>query len=263
MKFSLILLISIFLSCQPKPELAKPATVSLSEQMVLAAAYHQQAAEVKALQIQAYKLGSMRLKQILLEKKHSKKLAVVVDIDETVLDNSPYQAKQVFTGESYPTGWDDWCKLEKAEPIAGAVDFLNEAVSQGVDVYYISNRRHHLLEATMNNLKKVGFPQVELSHIMLRGETSSKVERRAKLSETHEIVLLFGDNLGDFTDLFEKKPMTERNALVDSIQSDIASKFITLPNPLYGDWEGAIYNYNYGKSAEEKSADRKAALKQY
>lgn len=262
MKSTLLIILFIAISCQPTADQTKPA-VSLQEQSVLAAVYQQRAAEVKALQRQAYALGAMRLKQVLAEKTYTKKPAVVVDIDETVLDNSPYQAKQVFSGESYPTGWDEWCKLEKAEPIAGSVEFLNAAVKQGADVFYISNRKAHLLEATINNLKKVGFPQVEEAHILLRTETSSKVERREKVSETHDIVLLFGDNLGDFTEVFEKKPMAERNALVESAAREFGTKFITLPNPLYGEWEGAIYNYDYSKTVEQKSADRKAALIQY
>lgn len=262
MKSTILTLAIILLSCQPKAEQAQPA-VSLQEQSVLAVLYQQRAAEVKALQIQAYKLGEIRLMQILAEKKFTKKPAIVVDIDETVLDNSPYQAKQIFSGESYPTGWDEWCKLEKAEAIAGSVDFLNTAVKQGADVFYISNRKSHLIDATINNLKAAGFPQVEKAHIMLRTKTSSKVERRTKVSENHDIVLLFGDNLGDFTDGFEDASLAERDSRLVEINADLASKFITLPNALYGGWEGATYNYKYGKTVEEKSADRKAAVIKY
>lgn len=258
-----LIFVAFLLSCNPPaPSEQLP---SLADQSILAVIYQQRAAENRMLQKQAYKLARKNLDMVLAGPKPSKKMAVVVDIDETVLDNSPYQAKLIMTQQNYASKtWDEWCLREAAKPIPGSVEFLNDAVSKGVDVFYISNRRAHLLESTRKNLEAAGFPQVaDTTHILLRRTTSSKVERRARVSETHEIVILMGDNLGDFTHIFEKKPMLERNAMLTDIDSLIGEKYIALPNPTYGDWDGAVFNYNWSASLKEKTDARKNALITY
>ena len=84
----------------------------------------------------------------------TKKMAIVVDIDETVLDNSPFEAKSIIENTDYPVYWDEWCQKEEARPIAGAVEFLNYAKSKGADVFYITNRKEHLKDVT---IKKRGW----------------------------------------------------------------------------------------------------------
>ena len=99
---------------------------------------------------------------------------------------------------------------------------------------------------------------------MLRTTERSKKERRNKVLEDHRIVLLMGDNLGDFDDLFEgATSVSVRNGMVDKKHLDFGKRFIVLPNPMYGDWEGAIYKGRYNLSEERKKALRKKALRDY
>jgi 5'-nucleotidase (lipoprotein e(P4) family) len=99
--------------------------------------------------------------------------------------------------------------------------------------------------------------------MMLKEEQSSKEERRRTIERTHEIVLLIGDNLNDLASVFEKKSISERSEEVDRVKDKFGSKFIVLPNPMYGDWESAIYEYQRGLSDEEKGARRNMLLKSF
>lgn len=236
------------------------ASVSKNEHLVMATLYIQTAAESRALCYQAFNLAKLRLNAALQSRQSAKKPAVITDIDETILDNSPYEASCILNGYSFPTRWKEWVDLAKAKSIPGALDFLKYADQKGVDIFYISNRKAASLQSTMKNLKAVGFPQVTPEHILLREKTSSKEPRRLTVAKTHDILLLFGDNLNDFAQVFEHKSIADRFAVTDSLKHLFGARFIVLPNPMYGAWEGAIYNYNWGMSPEQKNEARKKAL---
>ncbi|WP_129409588.1 5'-nucleotidase, lipoprotein e(P4) family [Marinitoga lauensis] len=232
----------------------------LNEQMVLAMDWYQTSGEMKALAYQAFNVAKMVFDNDLANNNDPTKRAIIVDIDETILNNSPYDAGHIDTNHAYPTGWNDWCNAAQAKALPGAVEFLNYVVEKGADVYYISNRKVAVKEGTMKNLKALGFPQVTDDHVLLRTDTSDKEPRRKMVEKDHRIVLLMGDNLNDFTSVFRHKGLNERNALVDQFKNEYGVKFILLPNPIYGDWEGAIYNGNWGLSPEEKSKARKSVI---
>jgi 5'-nucleotidase (lipoprotein e(P4) family) len=166
-----------------------------------------------------------------------------VDVDETVLDNSPFEAKSILENSDYPKYWIEWCEKANARALSGAVEFLNFAKSKRVETFYITNRKIEVQQATMRNLKLKGFPCVDDAHMMLRSSESNKQPRRNKVMETHEIVILMGDNLNDFTDLFDKKSTSERSKIVADLKSEFGKKFIVLPNAMYGAWVSALLNY--------------------
>ncbi len=244
----------VFTACK------SPQPSSANEHLVMATLYQQRAAEYRALCYQAFNLGRWQLNAMLDTLKSSKKPAIVVDIDETLLDNSPYEAYLIKSGNSYPTGWKDWVTAALATPLPGAVDFLNFVQQKGVDIFYVSNRKIENLEATLQNLKQAGFPQVTPAHLLLRTNTSSKEARRQTILKTHSILLFFGDNLNDFAALFEKKSVSERARLADQFRLEFGKRFIVLPNAMYGEWEGAIYDYRWGASAQQKRMMRLKAL---
>jgi 5'-nucleotidase (lipoprotein e(P4) family) len=231
--------------------------------------YTQKSAEYRALAYQAFNVARVRLDAD-FDKKYVKKLpkarrnmprAIVVDIDETVLDNSPSNAKQIATNTPFNTkDWYAWGDMRKAKAVPGAVDFLNYAVSKGVKIFYISNRDEVQRQATLDNLKSVGFNDVVSERVMLRqnGE-SPKAPRRNIVAATYRIVLLIGDNLDDFSEVFEKKPIAERYAEADLARDMWGKSFIVLPNAMYGTWENAIYEYQRLSEAQ-KSEKRAAAL---
>lgn len=233
---------------------------------VAAVLYMQKAAEYRALSFQAYNLARLRLDAD-LDKKNVKKLpkdqrkmprAIVVDIDETVLDNSPAQAYGIKNGKGFNLpDWYAWGDMKKAKAIPGAVDFLNYAVSKGVKIFYISNRDEVQKTATIENLKSAGFQDISADNVLLRTQESGKDTRRAIAAGKHRIVMLMGDNLDDFTSAFEKKSVADRFAEVDKAREEFGRKFIVLPNAMYGTWENAIYEY--GRLTEAQKAEKRAA----
>lgn len=222
--------------------------------------FTQHSGEYKALCYQAYASAKMQLPEAVAG---VEKPAVVLDLDETVLDNSPYTAWQILNDRPYtPETWDDWVNLAEAEEVPGASDFLRFADSLGVRLMYISNRDTSQLAPTIANMESLGLPQLTPDHFMLKSNTSDKTARREAVRESgYEIVMLVGDNLGDFTGGYDK-PATndERNRLADRHSDRFGSKYIVLPNTLYGTWEGALYNYDRDISDEERCRLRNAAL---
>ena len=259
---SLLILIILHNSCKDSTAFNGEGNevVSQNEHLVMATVFHQKAAEMRALSYQAYNIARMMLDNDLRRAGLSKKQAIVVDIDETVLDNSPFQAKCIIDETNYPTNWKEWCELEKAKPLPGAVDFLNYAKSKGVEVFYITNRKEMFREVTMNNLIKNNFPFVDEKHLLMRNETSGKKGRRDIISKDYRIVLLIGDNLNDFSEVFEKKSVNERFNMTDSLKNEIGRRFIVLPNVMYGEWEEAIYNYNNTLTDKDKKQLRYKSL---
>jgi len=238
---------------------------SLSEQNTMSVLWFQKAGEAKGLYYQGYNIGKMRLDKILSERRgrNALKPAIVLDIDETILDNSPHQAWYVLAGRKIPFNWNEWFKRAEAKPLPGAIEFLQYAKSLGVEIFYISNRYESQKDASIKNLQSVGAPQADVDHVLLiqPGEVG-KETRRHQVAKTHEILLLFGDNLGDFSE-FDKLSFTKRNEMVDKYREEFGKKLILFPNPMYGDWEGAIYNYNYKISDEEKNKLRRKLLETY
>jgi 5'-nucleotidase (lipoprotein e(P4) family) len=235
-------------------------TKDLNEQLVMATLWYQRSAEMRALSYQAFNMAKLVYDMDLKIVASDKKRAVIVDVDETVLDNGPYEAGLIDQNYGYSKGWGEWCDAGEAPALPGAVEFLNYVANNGGDVFYVTNRKVKYRAGTMKNLKMLGFPQVEDSHVLLREKTSDKEPRRQLVRDSHRIVLLMGDNLNDFESVFRKKGNEERAAAVDALKDKFGIQFIVLPNPMYGDWEGAVYNFNWGMTPAEKSKARKAAL---
>lgn len=175
--------------------------------------------------------------------------AIIVDCDETVLDNSAYEARLIVDNASYPTGWDEWCCEEKATAIPGAVEYLKEASKRGVAIFYVTNRDVKLDECTWRNLSALGFPQTATAEQVLtkderEGWGSDKTSRREYIARTHRIVQIAGDNLDDFVGY--KMATEERSALAKNYMSWWGTHWLMLPNPAYGSWERALLNYDNG-----------------
>jgi len=247
---------------QPAPAPAPADT----EYQAGATLWMQKAAEYRALAHQAFNLARWQLDAD-LDKKNVRKLpkaeqkmprAVVVDIDETVLDNSPSQAAGIKDRRAFSLpDWYAWGEMRKAKAIPGAVGFLNYAVSKGVRVFYVSNRDEVQKQATIDNLRAVGFKDAAADNVLLRTTDSTKEPRRSTISRKYRIVLLIGDNLDDFSNVFERKSVADRFAEVDKIKDQWGRRFIVLPNAIYGTWEIAIYEYQ--RLTDAQKAERRAA----
>ncbi len=231
--------------------------------LLMATLWFQQADECRALFYQAYNLARLRLDEELDGRGDGARLAIVVDIDETVLDNSPFEGYCIENNTHYPEGWSEWVNLAKARALPGAVEFLQYASGRGVSVFYISNRKTSEMQATIQNLQEVGFPFADSLHLLLRSDESNKESRRAEVSKTHRIVLLLGDNLNDFTDLYEGTLPIERRQITDSLRGEFGRRFIVLPNPMYGDWESALFHYNRKLTVRQKDSVRRALIESF
>lgn len=198
--------------------------------------WQKNATEYKALCIQAYNSAKLELDRA-LALQHEKPIAVVADIDETVLNNLPYNQMLIEKELSFSqASWSEWVNKEIAMAIPGALDFYSYAEQMGVEVIYISNRRVDNYAPTKSNLMSLGFPFDEDTIMLLRDETTSKEDRRNQLSDFN-VVLFLGDNLSDFDVVFDKQTNIERNRALEKKKSDLGQKFILLPNLIYGAWE--------------------------
>ncbi|MEE2940250.1 MAG: HAD family acid phosphatase [Planctomycetota bacterium] len=192
--------------------------------------------------------------------------AVVLDVDETVLDNSPYEVRLVQDGTGYPTGWDEWCNEAAAELVPGVGDFIARARALGVEVFFVTNRKAHLEAGTAENLRRRGvLEERDIDVVLMRGEipewTSDKTTRREHVEETHDIVLLGGDNVGDFFAFQAEEPSNAERAREIAARGDRwGVDWFMLPNPMYGGWDEAAIGYDYGADAGELRRRRVGSL---
>ncbi len=199
----------------------------------------QSAGEWRALCYQGWNIARVRL-DALLNEPRSLPPAVIVDIDETILDNSPFHAQLVLTGDRPIPVWSEWIDAASAETIPGALEFLRYADSRGVTIFYVTNRGVREKPATLANLRKHGFPQVESEQVLERTTDLNKESRRSTIRKTHDILLLCGDNLADFAE-FDGMTVRDRNAMTDRLRDEFGSRFIVFPNTFVGDWQAALY----------------------
>ena len=246
---------------QPTVEIPLSKNYSLNGK-IYTSMFQQKAAEYRALCYQAYNIAKMRVDNY--QPKTNLPKAIITDIDETLLDNSPYAVKQGLNGKEYDlSSWQEWTALGIADTLAGAGSLLHYLASKNVEVFYVTNREGAERAGTINNLKRFGLPFADEAHLLTRDGVSSKEGRRQSILKTHEVILYMGDNLSDFSTLFDKKPFDERRNNTDASAADFGNKFIILPNANYGDWEGALYNYNYRYSQAQKDSVMKVGLKVY
>jgi 5'-nucleotidase (lipoprotein e(P4) family) len=234
---------------QAAPPAAKP--VALPDSV----AWFRTSVEYLAVTTEAYRLATLMLDRALadplwtaaLEQTGdfgSKPPAVILDIDETVLDNSESEERSIRQGLAYTEQrWADWCNERKATPIPGALEFTRAAAAKGVTVFYVTNREHALEQATRDNLAKFGFPLDPARDTVLTkseqpGWTSEKAPRRSLIARDFRIVLLIGDDFGDFVQ-GARTTLAERRALSDAHADMWGVKWIALPNPIYGSWKTA------------------------
>ena len=182
------------------------------------------------------------------------RLAVIVDVDETILDSSPFQARLVRRGISYDHSlWQDWVHEARAEALPGARAFVESVKTRGVDVFYVTNRE--LETPTIRNLRAEIDESITEHEVLCKNErpewSSDKSSRRAEIAETHRILLLLGDDYNDFAFLGKASP-AERVAKAKAHEDRWGSQWFLFPNPLYGSFENAIHDP--GLSDKEKLA---------
>ncbi|MEX0720821.1 MAG: 5'-nucleotidase, lipoprotein e(P4) family [Balneolaceae bacterium] len=229
----------------------------------------QNSAEYKALAIQSYNAATRILPLPLqdsywtasLEQQNSEFAslppAIILDVDETVLDNAPFQARMIKQDSGFDNeAWNDWCREANADAIPGAVKFTSYAAEQGINIFFVTNRDFEVEEATRQNLASAGFPIPDsVDNIFSNGEQeewdSSKTERRKLIEQHYRVIMIFGDDLNDF---LPAKNISEeqRTNLIEENSNYFGRRWFMLPNPVYGSWDQAMYGFNNDLSDEEK-----------
>jgi len=260
--YTLVVAASILGSCG----VAKQADSTVStnqDHLLMAASYVQHAAEYRALCYQAYNAAMVQLSDPANLSIQNK--AIVLDLDETVLDNSPYTGWQILNNQPYTSeSWKEWSDLAKADTVPGVGMFLRAADQLGYKLFFVSNRKANELEATMANMKAFGLPQVEAEQILLRTDTSNKIPRRIQIErQGYQIVMLVGDNACDLDGRYEDASQEDRAAITASLHKEFGRRLIVLPNPIYGSWESALMEYQRGLSQQEKNQRLKSKLRSF
>jgi len=195
--------------------------------------------------------------------------AIIVDVDETVLDNTPYQARNVRDDKGFDdASWNDWVQSRAAIPVPGALEFARAAAARGVTIFYISNRTADQGAATVDNLRKAGFPIKDDSQFLGLGtivdgcesEGSEKACRRQLVGRSHRVLMQFGDQLGDFVAIVANTP-AGRDQAVRPYLAWVGERWFVLPNPSYGSWEPALFDNAWSKPAPERRADKLGKLR--
>lgn len=194
--------------------------------------------------------------------------AVIMDVDETVLDNSPYQARLVRGGIEFNEGtWNAWVAEMQAKPLPGVIDFAKAASARGVTIVYLSNRPEHLQAATLANLRAVGMPVKDDSVFLGRGtvvdgceqQGSEKNCRRMLVGRQYRVLMQFGDQLGDFVEIVANTP-DARDTLHEEYANWFGERWWMLPNPSYGSWEPAMFDNAWSKPRTERRRAKREAL---
>lgn len=269
----------------------------LNDQSLLALNWVQQSGEYKALSYQAFNMAKIAFDHAISE--GIKNPAVVVDLDETLLDNSAYQASFIGQDQGYSNAtWNQWVQDAEATALPGAVEFVNYINMNGGKVFFISNRNisstqsgnNDLEKATIYNLKQLGFSGVNEITVILEGEFTKNINNQVSTAKEwrrqavtnglldgihHNIVVLMGDNLNDLSSSFENSlTNSEKSTEVENLKQQFSfSKnmalptFIVIPNPLYGSWESGLYDpqkFNakkwYELTPEQKDQERRENL---
>jgi len=253
-KIVIVLITSVLMiSCAVK----QPAAVTKSENqdpLLLSVLWFQKSAEMKALYYQGYNIAGKSLTEKIRNRESTKPPAVIMDIDETILDNSPSEVFLIKNNVPFSDEvWKKWVNRASAEACPGALDFVKFAESQNVEVFYVTNRElPDELQPTIVNLKKAGFPNADTAHLVLKNQISSKEIRRNALSEKYDIIMLIGDNLADFAAIFDTRGDDLGFGAVEKNRERFGTEFIILPNPMYGPWINSAIKGQPGETVREK-----------
>ncbi len=264
-----------------------PVVVDVSESVpandnLNAVLWVQKAQEYRALATQTWRMAAATLDRALADPQWTALLpgegaelqqpglkpAVIVDIDETVLDNSPFQARAVLDGTPYEEkSWAAWVAEKRAHPVPGALEFARAASARGVTVIYISNRTEQMKADTLDNLRAVGFPIADDGVYLGKGADApgctrtgdDKGCRRIKVASQYRVLMQVGDQITDFGQP-RSNDNTDRDALLAGHPGWLGERWFMLPNPTYGGYESAAVGNVRGLSEAQRRAAKRTAL---
>jgi 5'-nucleotidase (lipoprotein e(P4) family) len=252
------------------PALGQNATSNdpkIENNLMMAMAWKQTAAEFRALYHQGFNIARMRVETALAQKQDdSAPLAIISDVDETLLLANDYWGYLINQGQDFfdDASWDRWIEENRAVASPGALEFLNFCVSNSVEIFYVTNRDQGetTVQLAIDNLNAVGFPLVDAAHMRVLRESSNKELVQQQIREDYEVVALLGDNLNDFARRYYSTDVDERMSLMEQDRDRYGSDYILFPNPTDGHWIRAIFGESEpAASAENRDILRRAATR--
>ena len=233
----------------------------LADAEYMALLWMRTSAEYRALCYQGYNAALMAIDRAQANPaaRSGKPLAIVLDCDETVTDNTRAMAEAAAAGNGrYDALWWRATVHEgRSEAMPGAVEFLNEVARRGVAIFYVSNRWSEVnYEPTIQNLTALGFPSVDAEHVLLMEDRqmSDKQPRFDRVAEDYDVVVYMGDNVGDLPLGTKGMNRAARNGAIDAAQEEFGIQYIVFPNPAYGSWVSALSKDYMTMSPEAREA---------
>ncbi len=264
--------ITYFLTAQSYEEdSAETPSAKPPHEMLNAVLWQKTSAEFEAITLQAYGLAIDNLTRAagdpqwnaVPEVQNSTSglpLAVIMDLDETVIDNAGYEEILISRNiEFSKDGFTEWCVSQKSTAIPGAVEFISQARAQNVTVFFISARNEAQRECTINSLTRLGVSVSAPDKEIILTDGGDKAAHRAEISRSNRVIMLIGDNLDDFVD-GSRTDAIKRRKIARQYQAFWGKSWIMLPNPMYGHWEAAHFAHNYGLSRQEKLTQKHDGL---
>nr|WP_312968665.1 5'-nucleotidase, lipoprotein e(P4) family [Brucella intermedia] len=239
------------------------ASYQLEQQNVSAINWMQLSGEYDALAYQAFN-GARRAFDA-AEPAKGRKKAVIVDLDETMIDNTAYAGWRVRQGVPFTEEtWARWMAAGQARPIAGAVEFARHVNANGGTMFYVTNRDARSFQSTAANIEKLGFPGVSAKTLLLNSGQSNKQERFDSIkAEGYDVVIYMGDNLNDFGTAAFHKNNQQRRAFVEANREAFGTKFFMLPNPSYGDWVSGMAQDYYKQSPQRQLEIKRKSIRSW
>ena len=217
-----------------------------SNALLWAIAWKETAAEYGALCHQAFNIARWKVDSAVAKRKSSDKpLAIISDMDNTIIGATSYwgylinQQKEFFDDAI----WDKWVPKNLISAIPGAKRFLDHCYDKNVEVFYVTNRNQgeNTYQYALDQLQYLKFPYADEQHLTVYRESSNKMPSKKAISESHELVLILGDNLNDYKRDYYVKDVDERFDIMSDDRDDYGDKFIILPNPTDGHWVRAMF----------------------
>ncbi len=218
----------------------------LHNSLLWAVAWTQTAAEFAAICHQAYNIAKLRVDMALsIHSNGDKPLAVITDMDNTIIQTNDYWGHLINAGHDFfdDAIWDEWLSKNLVKAVPGSQAFFDHCLVNNVEVFYVSNRDQgdRTDEYALAQLKYLNFPNADAKHLTVNRATSNKMAIKEKVSLSHELVLMLGDNLNDYKRDYYVTDIDERYALMERDRDDYGDQFILLPNPTDGHWLRAIF----------------------
>jgi 5'-nucleotidase (lipoprotein e(P4) family) len=228
----------------------------IENNLMMAMAWKQTAAEFRALYHQGFNIARMRVEIAVAQRQDdSLPLAIISDVDETLLLANDYWGYLITQGQDFfdDASWDRWIEENRAVASPGALEFLNFCERNSVEIFYVTNRDQGetTLQLAIENLNAVGFPHVDVAHLRVLRESSNKELVQQQIREDYEVVALLGDNLNDFARRYYSTDVDQRMSLMEQDKDRYGRDYILFPNPTDGHWIRAIFGESEPAATDE------------